>query len=78
MCHDGTPFPPAYQPALDSPPAGLPKSEQDAIIAPKTPFKRPRHIMFGELPRTATGEVQKFILRQRAREAPDKLRRPGY
>ena len=31
-------------------------------------FKRPRHIVFGELPRTATGKVQKFILRQRARE----------
>jgi fatty-acyl-CoA synthase len=29
-------------------------------------FKRPRHIVFGELPRTATGKVQKFILRQRA------------
>ena len=40
-------------------------------------FKRPRHIVFGELPKTATGKVQKFILRQRAREAPDELRRPG-
>jgi fatty-acyl-CoA synthase len=40
-------------------------------------FKRPRHIVFGELPRTATGKVQKFILRQWAREAPDKLGRPG-
>jgi len=29
-------------------------------------FKRPRLIVFGELPRTATGKVQKFILRQRA------------
>ena len=34
--------------------------------------------MFGEPPRTATGEVQKFILRQRAREVPDMLWRPGY
>jgi len=40
-------------------------------------FKRPRHIVFGELPRTATGKVQKFLLRQRAREAADELRRPG-
>jgi fatty-acyl-CoA synthase len=32
-------------------------------------FKRPRHIVFGELPRTATGKVQKYILRRRAREA---------
>ncbi len=31
-------------------------------------FKRPRHVVFGELPRTATGKVQKFVLRQRARE----------
>jgi len=31
-------------------------------------FKRPRHIVFGELPRTATGKVQKYVLRQRARE----------
>jgi len=34
-------------------------------------FKRPRHIVFGELPKTATGKVQKFILRQRALEASD-------
>jgi fatty-acyl-CoA synthase len=31
-------------------------------------FKRPRHIVFGELPKNATGKVQKFVLRQRARE----------
>jgi len=31
-------------------------------------FKRPRHIVFGELPKTATGKVQKYVLRQRARE----------
>ncbi len=30
-------------------------------------FKRPRHIAFCELPRTATGKVQKYILRERAR-----------
>jgi fatty-acyl-CoA synthase len=32
-------------------------------------FKRPRHFVFGDLPRTATGKVQKFALRQRARQA---------
>ena len=32
------------------------------------PYKRPRHIVFGELPKTSTGKVQKFILRARARE----------
>jgi len=31
-------------------------------------FKRPRHIVFGDLPKTATGKVQKYVLRRRARE----------
>ena len=35
------------------------------------------HIVFGELRKTATGKVQKFILRQPPPEAPDELRRPG-
>jgi fatty-acyl-CoA synthase len=30
-------------------------------------FKRPKRFVFGELPRTATGKIQKFILRERAR-----------
>jgi fatty-acyl-CoA synthase len=34
-------------------------------------FKRPRYIVFGELPRTATGKVQKYLLRQRAREVAE-------
>ncbi len=29
-------------------------------------FKCPKHVVFGELPKTATGKVQKFILRERA------------
>jgi fatty-acyl-CoA synthase len=29
-------------------------------------FKRPRVFRFGELPKTATGKVQKTILRERA------------
>lgn len=32
-------------------------------------FKRPRTFFFGELPKTATGKIQKFILRGRAKEA---------
>lgn len=32
-------------------------------------FKRPRNFVFGELPKTATGKIQKFILRERASEA---------
>ena len=40
-------------------------------------FKRPRHIVFGELPRTSTGKVQKFILRDWAKTAPEKMERSG-
>ena len=32
-------------------------------------FKVPRTIVFGELPKTSTGKIQKFVLRARAREA---------
>jgi fatty-acyl-CoA synthase len=30
-------------------------------------FKAPKHVVFGELPKTATGKIQEFVLRQRAR-----------
>ncbi|QDI82810.1 acyl-CoA synthetase [Methylorubrum populi] len=33
------------------------------------PYKLPRHVVFGELPKTSTGKVQKFVLREKAREA---------
>ena len=29
-------------------------------------FKCPRHVEFGELPKTSTGKIQKFVLRERA------------
>lgn len=32
-------------------------------------FKRPKEVIFGELPKTATGKIQKFVLRQRAKSA---------
>jgi fatty-acyl-CoA synthase len=32
-------------------------------------FKCPRHIVFTELPKTSTGKIQKFVLRELAREA---------
>ena len=32
------------------------------------PYKLPRHVVFGELPKTSTGKVQKFVLREKARE----------
>ena len=31
----------------------------------------PRHIVFGELPKTATGKIQKFVLRDMARDADE-------
>ena len=31
-------------------------------------FKAPRHVVFGPLPKTSTGKMQKFLLRERARE----------
>jgi fatty-acyl-CoA synthase len=31
-------------------------------------FKCPRHVVFGLLPKTSTGKVQKFVLRERAKE----------
>jgi fatty-acyl-CoA synthase len=31
-------------------------------------FKVPKRIEFGELPKNATGKIQKFVLRERARE----------
>ena len=31
-------------------------------------FKRPKHVIFGELPKTSTGKIQKFVLRQRVKE----------
>jgi fatty-acyl-CoA synthase len=30
-------------------------------------YKCPRHIVFGELPKTSTGKIQKFKLRERAK-----------
>jgi fatty-acyl-CoA synthase len=30
-------------------------------------FKSPRHVVFGPLPKTSTGKIQKFALRERAR-----------
>jgi len=31
-------------------------------------FKAPTKVVFGPLPKTSTGKIQKFILRERARE----------
>jgi fatty-acyl-CoA synthase len=34
-------------------------------------YKVPRHVVFTELPKTSTGKIQKFVLRQMAKELPD-------
>ena len=31
-------------------------------------FKRPKHVIFGDLPKTSTGKIQKFELRKKAKE----------
>ena len=31
-------------------------------------YKVPRHVVFGQLPKTSTGKIQKFVLRERAKE----------
>jgi len=32
-------------------------------------YKCPRHVIFGDIPKTSTGKIQKFLLRERARQA---------
>ena len=31
-------------------------------------YKCPRHVVFADLPKTSTGKIQKFVLRERAKE----------
>ena len=33
-------------------------------------FKAPRRVVFGPLPKTSTGKIQKYVLRERAKELP--------
>jgi len=48
------------------------ESTPDEIIAfcrdTMAKFKVPRHVVFGALPKTSTGKVQKFLLRERTKE----------
>ncbi len=32
-------------------------------------FKIPKAVVFGDLPKTSTGKIQKFVLRQRAKDS---------
>jgi fatty-acyl-CoA synthase len=47
-------------------------SEQEIIEfcrANMAHFKAPRKVVFGPLPKTSTGKIQKFVLRERARQS---------
>ncbi|MEV0490420.1 hypothetical protein [Streptomyces atratus] len=35
-------------------------------------FKAPEHVVFGELSKTSTGRIQKFVLRERARAGAER------
>ena len=39
-------------------------------------FKAPKHVVFGVLPKTSTGKIQKFVLRERARELESRVPEP--
>jgi fatty-acyl-CoA synthase len=51
---------------------GAPEPTPDDIIAfcrdHLARYKCPRHVVFAELPKTSTGKIQKFVLRERAKE----------
>ena len=50
---------------------GIKATEEEIILFCKenmAGFKRPKHVIFGELPKTSTGKIQKFELRKKAKE----------
>lgn len=50
---------------------GVEASESDIIQFCRTNmahFKAPKEVLFGELPKTSTGKIQKFVLRERVRD----------
>ena len=53
-------------------PEGLKQADEAEIIEfcrdNLARFKAPKMVVFGELPKTPTGKIQKFMLRARARE----------
>jgi len=51
---------------------GMAVSEQELIDHCRqhmARFKAPKRVIFGELPKTSTGKIQKFVLRERAKSA---------
>jgi fatty-acyl-CoA synthase len=57
-------------------PAAVGRVEANAIIdwcrSRLAHFKCPRYVTFGPLPKTATGKIQKYVLRQQAKEEADR------
>jgi len=52
--------------------SGASASEQEIIAFCRermARFKAPRAVVFGELPKTSTGKIQKFLLREKAKSA---------
>jgi fatty-acyl-CoA synthase len=57
--------------AFVMPKAGAALSAEDVIAWCRehlAHFKAPGRVVFGELPKTSTGKIQKFVLRERARD----------
>ena len=53
--------------------AGATATEREIIAhcrAHLARFKVPRRVVFGRSPKTSTGKIQKFVLRERAKSAP--------
>jgi fatty-acyl-CoA synthase len=50
---------------------GVPRPSAEDIMAHcranLAGFKVPRHVVFAEIPKTSTGKIQKFVLRERAK-----------
>ena len=66
---DAEPASPPWTPSTLVP-DGLAMSEADIIAHCRETmahFKCPTRVIFGELPKTSTGKIQKFVLREAAR-----------
>jgi len=66
------------RPELGQTPCAFVTPEDGAVARPRyhrfcrermSRFKAPRHVIFGPLPKTSTGKIKKFVLRESAKEA---------
>eukprot|EP00850_Spirogloea_muscicola_P000146 SM000001S04548 [mRNA] locus=s1:798024:802055:- [translate_table: standard] len=64
-CHNGESRSPKVSPAVSQ--EALAKDLIDFCRAHMAHYKVPKSVIFGELPKTSTGKIQKFILRDRVR-----------